>query len=148
VFKRSGEITEWGCKWDSGGLALYGAVMEAIASNAVSSKFPHRVVELLEPYLTEGRGLARQADAESFDAVAVIQKEFAHAISRQSTPGQTNAVQADLEPKLTALLSKLANECDERMAERNGRAESKAQSLLRALIGLCQTVAFAHRTTD
>lgn len=133
LFKRSGEITEWGAKWDSGGLALYDAIALALESKALSGKFPHRVCELLEPYRTQRTGLSKQSDAPDFDAVALIRQEFAHAISRQSATGKAKENEASLLPLLAAYLEKLGTD---------------PQTLLTALDGLCTTVAFAHRTRD
>jgi hypothetical protein len=148
LFKRSGEIIEWGCKWESGGLDLYHAIAAALDDKKITAKFPYRVVELLEPYRTSSRDLARLVDALSFDAAAVIQKEFAHVLSRQSAPGQANAMRADLEPKLNLFLVKTAENWDILTASDKRPIDSKCQHLLKAIIGLCQTVAFAHRTRD
>ena len=146
LFKRSGETIEWGCKWESGGLELYRAIAEALADKELSAKFPYRFVELLEPYRTSGNGLARQDDAESFETASVIHKEFDHAVLRQSAPGKANTVRENLQPKLTAFLEKLAGNWDKLTAEDKRPAKTKCQTLLESLIGLCQTVAFAHRT--
>lgn len=146
LFKRSGETIEWGTKWESGGLELYRAIAVALDAGQLSGKFPYRVVELLEPYLTSGPGLARQTDADTFDAAAVIQKEFAHAVSRQSAPGQARTVLAGLEPRLTAFLARLVADWDKSAKENKPPSDSKCQRMLNALIGLCQTAAFAHRT--
>jgi hypothetical protein len=147
LFKRSGEIIHWGTKWDSGGLELYRAIAEALDAGNLSAKFTYRVVELLEPYRTTQHGLSRQEDADSFDAMAVIQKEFVHAISRQSAPGRTDSLRADLEPLLRDFLGKVAAEWDGSATAGKLPSDSKCQRLLNAVIGLCQTVAFAHRTS-
>ena len=146
LFKRSGETIEWGCKWESGGLELYRAIADALANKELSAKFPYRFVELLEPYQTSGNGLARQDDAESFEAASVIHREFDHAVSRQSASGLANTVRENLQPKLTAFLEKLAGNWDKLTAEDKRPDKTKGQTLLESLIGLCQTVAFAHRT--
>ena len=146
LFKRSGETIEWGCKWESGGLELYRAIAKALADKQLSAKFPYRFVELLEPYRTSGNGLTRQDDAESFEAASVIHREFDHAVSRQSASGLANTVRENLQPKLTAFLEKLAGNWDELAAEGKRPVKTKCQTLLESLIGLCQTVAFAHRT--
>ncbi len=148
LFKRSGETIEWGTKWESGGLDLYDAIASALDAGTLSGKFPYRVVELLDPYRTSGSGLARLDDANGFDAATVIEKEFAHAVSRQSAPGQAEIVRADLGPKLTGFLTKVAEGCDKPTPAGKRAADSKCQRLLAELIGLCQTVAFAHRTRN
>ncbi len=150
LFKRSGEITEWGTKWESGGLALYKAIAQALDSGDLSGKFPHRVCQLLEPYLTTRTGLFKQSDAipDQATATELIQKEFSHAAERQGSKPVVNR------------LHELLGDCLNRVAQSHTEAETKrkeagkppseislTQTLITALIGLCTTVAFAHRTT-
>jgi len=51
LLKRSGEISLWGCQWKSGGLELYQKISTALADGSLSAKFPHRVSQLISPYL-------------------------------------------------------------------------------------------------
>ncbi|MBI4657943.1 MAG: type III-B CRISPR-associated protein Cas10/Cmr2 [Verrucomicrobia bacterium] len=85
LMKRSGETIEWGCQWDSGGLEIHGAILEAIGAGAVSNKFPHRVVELLGAYLTETSPLAAKSlePVKDFPVVDIVRREFRHAVERQ-----------------------------------------------------------------
>ena len=94
LFKRSGETIEWGARWDSGGLDLYRALADALQADQLSGKFPYRVVELLEPYLTQQTGLAKTIPDPGFEAVAdeIIQREFAVACDRQRGPAWTSRV--------------------------------------------------------
>ena len=133
LFKRSGETIEWGAKWDSGGFEFYRALAAALQTEQLSSKFPYRVVELLEPYLTQQTGLARTMPVPGFDKVTneIIRREFAVACSRQRGPAWTSGVAEPLLSLLDHYVAKL------------GETEKK----VRAVIGLCQTVAFANRTT-
>jgi hypothetical protein len=131
LFKRSGEIAEWGSRWESGGLELYEAIADRLANEELSAKFPHRVCQLLEPYLITRSGISGLVDAVEFEATEIIRREFAFAIARQSTPLSTTAHQVDLAEKLETYLTGLGRD---------------PQTLLRAIIGLCTTVAFAHRT--
>ena len=91
------------------------------------------MVELLEPYLTQQTGLAKTMPAPGFEAAAdeIIRREFAAACSRQRGPAWTSEVPEHLLPLLARYVDKL------------GEAEKK----VRDVIGLCQTVAFAKRTT-
>src|SRR5690606_21367369 len=50
LYKRSGEILEWGCRWNDGGLSLFRVLLCGLQEGALSTKFPHRLIELLEPY--------------------------------------------------------------------------------------------------
>ncbi len=132
LFKRSGETNEWDFKWESGGLDLYHALAGALEKGQLSSKFPYRTVELLEPYLDRATGLDRSASAGAFDSVAdpVIEREFLFACDRQRGPHWAPEIVEDLLPSLKRYISQL----------------STAEAKVRALIGLCRTVAFAHRT--
>lgn len=129
LFKRSGEITEWGAKWESGGLALYEAIAAALADKSLSAKFPHRVCQLLEPY---GNGETLE-NAPDFAAAAVLREEFAFAIARQSSSDKERENEARLLPVLETYLGKLGED---------------PQTLVQSLVGLCATVAFAHRTAS
>ncbi|MEI8040277.1 MAG: type III-B CRISPR-associated protein Cas10/Cmr2 [Verrucomicrobiota bacterium] len=132
LFKRSGETIEWGAKWDRGGLELYRALAEGLRTHQLSGKFPYRLAELLEPYLTQQTGLGRMTPAPGFEAVAdeIIQREFAVVCARQRVP----AWKGDLAEQFRGLL--------DRYLAGLGDPERKFGDL----IGLCQTVAFANRT--
>lgn len=140
LMKRSGEISHWGSRWDSQGLALYLAIDEAIRSGDLSAKFPHRVCELLTPYLTIRGGLSRQSDAitSGEEAKDLIRREFRHAAERQGKMGVADR----LEPKLEACLDGIL---EVRASKGNVSAASATQELIESLIGLCTTVAFATR---
>lgn len=129
LFKRSGEIAEWGTKWESGGLALYEAIAEALDDGSLTTKFPHRVCQLIEPY----RNCGHLTDASGFAAAAIVREEFGFAISRQSQAGKAKANEASLLPRLDEYLGTLGDD---------------PQTLLQAIDGLCTAVAFAHRTRN
>ena len=134
LFKRSGETIEWGCKWDGGGLDLYRTIAAALDARILSAKFPYRVVELLDPYLTQQTGMVTTMPTREFEDVAdvIIQREFEVACGRQRGPAWTNEVTNQLNILLADYIAGL----------------DKAENKLRGVIGLCQTVAFAHRTRD
>lgn len=133
LLKRSGEITEWGAKWESGGLALYQAIAAALKNGDVSAKFPHRICQLLEPYRNSPGSGERMSDTADFNATEIIKQEFAFAISRQSENGKAKANLDSLGPVLSNYLELLGGD---------------AQTLLQAMDGLCTTVAFADRTRN
>jgi hypothetical protein len=123
LFKRSGEITEWGCRWEQGALPLYREVAALMIDEQLSTKFPHRVCQLLEPYLTQ----SSQPQAANLATMrSIAQAELAHAIERQGNK--------DLVPELAPLMTTYLSHFEE------------VQPMLRSLIGLFTTVAFAHRT--
>lgn len=127
LLKRSGEITEWGSRWKSGGIELYHKIAELLNAGKLSARFPHRICELLEHYVNHGQ----IRDSSDFDAAAVVVEEFAGAVSRQSARGSAEENAKDLAPLLKAYVGKLGPE---------------PQRLLGDVISLCATVAFAHRT--
>lgn len=132
LLKRSGEITEWGAQWNSGGLELYQAIADGLEGGSLTAKFPHRICELLAPYLPSQTGVGHLDDASSFDAAAVIVEEFRFAVGRQSEPRKAGENERSLVPLLTCYLANIK--------------PAQPQSLVRALDGLCTAVAFAHRT--
>lgn len=142
LFKRSGETIEWGCKWDGGGLELYRVIAEALDAGKLSGKFPYRFAELLSPYLTESTPLLTAAGTvqpvTAFRADEVIQQEFKHTLDRQRGPAFPSDMEAR-ERLLASLTTALASYLD-------NLASNSTEEQLRAIIGLCQTVAFAHRT--
>jgi hypothetical protein len=142
LFKRSGEILEWGCKWESGGLALYEAIAKKMDAGDLSAKFPHRVCALLDPYLTTTSGLGEQQEASGFNAATVIAREFAHAAERQGS----KAIARELDPHLQSYLQGIDTSRTERLAKSQPVNPSLHQEQLQAVIGLCRAVAFAHRT--
>ena len=149
LLKRSGEITEWGAKWDSGGLALYEAIAKALNDGRISGKFPHRVCELLEPYITIRTGVSKQADAiaDQKTATELIQKEFSHAAERQGSESAAEALRGPLSGYLKSLAENYQEaEAADNEGDRPPLKASLTQTLLASVIGLCTTVAFAHRT--
>jgi CRISPR-associated protein Cmr2 len=137
LFKRSGETVKWGCQWESGGLRLFELLLSSIISGVVSGKFPHRVIELLEPYLLSRSGLYIMKGAPGFDTLAVIECEFGHALVRQ-----TNAHG----PAKEALLNDLRVALRKYLEGAGTREGATNDDIIQNLIALCQTVAFAART--
>ncbi|MCF7786762.1 MAG: type III-B CRISPR-associated protein Cas10/Cmr2 [Prosthecobacter sp.] len=139
LMKRSGEISEWGSRWDSGGVELYERITSLLDTNQLTTKFPYRVCQMLEPYLIAHSGLSKEAgtlkDVEDFAASDIIHKEFVFAAERQ---GSMDAAQ-QLSVPLRSYLMKVPT------VGKSG-INSESQPLLSAIIGLCTTVAFAHRT--
>jgi len=138
LMKRSGEMLEWGCRWNSRGLELLKEVQQALAAKHLNNKFPHRVVELLEPYLTASTPLLKEKgnlrSVETFDASGTILAELNHALDRQCPLKG---------PAKRALADALSAKAREYLT---GVEDSNPERLLQDLIGLMQTAAFAHRT--
>ena len=53
VFKRSGEILEWGCNWDSAALDLHSEIVESL-QDELSARFPYKLAAFLAPYELDG----------------------------------------------------------------------------------------------
>lgn len=147
LLKRSGEISIWGSKWNSGGIALCDAIGKAMVDRQLSAKFPHRVCELLTPYLSHRSGISAQEDAiENIDiAKELITREFRHAAIRQGSKNAAN----ELEPFLSDYLDGVVNTREKRERETVKTSPLyPAQELFTSLIDLCTTVAFTHRNRD
>lgn len=128
LMKRSGEISHWTAQWDKGGVDLYRAIAERLKPGGLSGKFPHRVCQLLTPYLTRTTGLSKQEDAiDAATAKDLIVREFTHAAVQQGS----RCLASQLHEPLQACLDNLKQD---------------TQHLLTAIINLCTTVAFADRT--
>ena len=82
VFKRSGEILEWGCKWTSKSLDIYRQLRDSLDEN-LSGRFPYKLAELLQPYGDLTKGMKE-----------VVRVEFEHAWER-STQKAMSAEMAD-----------------------------------------------------
>jgi len=72
VFKRSGEILEWGCKWESKALFIYRQLRDSL-DKSLSGRFPYKLAELLLPYGTL-----------TADMRDVVKAEFEHAWERST----------------------------------------------------------------
>ncbi len=144
LMKRSGEIIEWGAKWQDG-LELYRSLADVLEADQLSAKFPHRFAELLEAYVTDSTPLVREEKAvtsvENFPVDAIIRRELEHCLSRQRGPGYPKDREAagEFDQRILASLETYLHSLTH-------AGKTGAEQRLRALIGLCQTVAFAHRT--
>lgn len=146
LMKRSGEISHWGAKWDSGGIELSEEISMLMGKGDLSAKFPHRICELLEPYITSQNGFSKQSDAPDFDGGQVIRKEFAFAASRQSASKDLEGL-IDKSNNYLNKIIKVYNSTNQELRKEGKPAQecSLNQTLLTAIIGLCTTTAFAYR---
>ncbi len=126
IYKRTGEIQEWGCKWGSQGLRLLKtlvALPKAREKDAKSlGRFPYKLAGLLRPYGLKGAlGDERMRD--------VVLAETRHAIAQ--TPGMAGALDA-------AALAGFLEEC---AVPREDRPAAHAEDYL----GLFLCAAFLSR---
>ena len=137
LFKRSGETIEWGCNWESRGLGAFHAMLVGIKDGIVSAKFPRRIVELVDGYKTGASGkLGGTKPADGFDTVAreILAHEIATATERQRGPKYSREGAEKIRDAVLAYL--------------DSPSPTAGHGKVNALIGLCQTVAFAHRTAS
>lgn len=139
LFKRSGEILEWGTKWDKGGLPLFDAIAAALDAKRLRAKFPHRLCEILTPFITQpsahqGRMSNPIQDLPNFPTDEIIRREFARCIGQH----------ADKEnpPEREELIEHL-----ERYLKSMNESKLRPSQTLEAVIGLLTAVAFARRTS-
>ncbi|HNQ74168.1 MAG TPA: type III-B CRISPR-associated protein Cas10/Cmr2 [Verrucomicrobiota bacterium] len=135
LMKRSGEISEWGCKWEQRGPEAFFAMLAALRTGVVSGKFPHRIIELVARYQTDEPGkLGGTSPASGFDLVVtqILKSEIGTVAGRQKGPNYS-------QPRVSIVQQAIGDYLD----SIPGTARK-----VRALIGLCQTVAFTHRTAD
>lgn len=146
LFKHSGETVHWHCRWATpentpSGLGLFGLVRTGLALDRLSAKFPHRVIELLTPYLLdpaeEGRRLLQPA--QGFPWRETIEQEFWHVLQRQRGPLWQDDFASEVMNQLRGYLDQL----DAFLDADDGKLDTNAK--LNALIGLCKTVAFVSR---
>jgi len=134
LMKHSGEILDWGAKW-GGGLALYHALAAALQDEQLSGKFPHRLCEILTPFLSPRPETGRApvlADLPDFPIAAIARAEFRRLLAQHEGPKWKADSAAPLTEALDAYLATLSNRTPTHVAE--------------SLIGLATAVAFAHRT--
>jgi hypothetical protein len=96
VYKRSGEIIEWGCKWDNGKRFVALELMKKITEYSdgdnpkLSGRFPYALAQLLQPYELEKPKCESISDK---DIKEIIMKEFEHIVKQQggALPDDTRA---------------------------------------------------------
>jgi hypothetical protein len=152
LMKRSGEIIEWGAKWEHG-LDLFQQLAMCLKKDWLSSKFPHRFAELIEVYVTDSTPLSRANHSLSpvgqFPVDDIVRREFEHCLSRQRgaefprNKDEADELRVTLRSALDTYLGSLRKPRTD-----NPTDPALADTILRSVIGLCQTVAFAHRTSN
>lgn len=85
LLKRSGEIIEWGAKWDSGAHELLKTWQESIENGRISAKGAHRYAELLTPYMSRRNELLNYQQHEEYNSQAadIALLEFESMLDRQ-----------------------------------------------------------------
>ena len=81
LYKRSGEIIEWGCKWESGALDLMAEVTKLTEAEKLSGRFPYVLAALLQPYALDDE----TNNAKLAAMIPVAEAEVRHVLSRQGS---------------------------------------------------------------
>lgn len=76
LYKRSGEIIEWGCKWDSPSIELMQEVTRLTTEGKLTGRFPYALASLLKPYELKG---------SMPEMLPVIRGEVRHVLERQGS---------------------------------------------------------------
>ncbi|QSR89207.1 type III-B CRISPR-associated protein Cas10/Cmr2 [Methylacidiphilum caldifontis] len=103
LFKRSGEILQWGSKWSSNQTNTKCYPIEIIEKlktfyneNKISSRFPYRLAELTLPYISH-----KAHDSivkENFDELKpIIEKDFTFALSQHFDTKNDNSIEEEKE---------------------------------------------------
>ena len=78
IYKRSGEILEWGCKWGSKALDVYGELFTLSTLHNEEQinigRFPYKLAALLQPYALKG-----EVDKQM---QAIVMAEYDHAVEQ------------------------------------------------------------------
>ncbi len=99
LYKRSGEIIEWGCKWESGALDLMAKITELTETGKLSGRFPYALAALLRPY-----ALDDEKDAAKLETMRpVVEADVRHVLSRQGE-GLKSGEQAALATEINRYL--------------------------------------------
>lgn len=138
IFKRSGEILEWGLGWPESssnetGLFLFQKLLTGMSSG-LSSRFPYRVVEFLTQYL--GKTDSVEDDAEFAQSLKdILVRDFEDVLQSQgSTAGAS--FRLDLLNAYHAYLEHL---------QKNHSGNRRLNHLLEQVIGLFRTLAWVAK---
>lgn len=135
--KRGGEILEWGTKWDpapgQGALSFLRALAQATARGELTNRFPHRLGELLEPYLNRSTGAADAGFAQSCEAI--VEADLRLTLGRQ---GQ--GMKAATRDRLLELFAGYWKGLE--------GAQGETQARLEDFLGLLTLLAWINRTSE
>lgn len=80
VFKHSGEISEWdGSFCKAIALEAFSDLLQLMDKEVLSSNFPHKLLEFIEPY----RSVGEMEDCAEFSFVEIVKRDLELAIARQ-----------------------------------------------------------------
>lgn len=140
LMKRSGEIIEWGAKWNSGAQELLDTWQACIENRLISTKGAHRYAELLTPYMSRRNELVNYQQCEEYakQAAGIALLELESMLERQWC-GASRAEQDTLRAALSTYVQRL-------MTEQIGTpAKPRVSNPVDELVPMCSVVAFIGR---
>lgn len=142
VMKRSGEIVEWGAKWESCAQELLNTWIDNIEHKAISPKGAHRYAELLTPYMSRQSNLVNYQQHEPYGEAAarIALLEFESMMERQWVDNRQ-----DKAPLRNSLYTYVENLMKERIGtEETLRVSNPADEL----VPMCSVIAFMGRNPN
>lgn len=139
LLKRSGEIIEWGARWDSGARELLATWQQCLEEKQISAKGAHRFAELLTPYQSRQSALVSYRQHAPYGSVAaeIALLEFESMLERQWMG--TSELREELRLRLRAYVAHL-------VAEQTGTpARQRVENPADELVPMCSVVAFMGR---
>ncbi len=142
IYKRSGEILEWGCKWssddskvnDSAGFRLLNGLVTDLSESELNSRFPYKLEAFLVPYLPDSPSIDTDHDFEK-NFGKILEMEAAHTLKRDGGGFETDL----------GLFTSYWNELSTQTFLDEGRPFAKRLELL---INLLRTAAWSSKKTD
>lgn len=146
VMKRSGEIAEWGAKWDSGACELLAAWQDCLSRKLISAKGAHRYAELLTPYLNKPSELVRYQENEAYsqDAATIAMLELNSMLERQWLSPRDKEDKERLRSCMQRYISHLLQQETDSGNTRALRITNPADEL----VPLCSVIAFYGRNPN
>jgi len=139
VLKRSGETVEWSARWADGGVDAAQCLLLALKGEVVSSKFPHRLGELISIYRSQPAPMASKPQAVAgFDLAAVFSHELRTVLDHQKGPAWNDGgtqFAADFKRHLTQWIGKLNTDAN----------AAQLDHAIAQLVALCAFCGFAKR---
>jgi CRISPR/Cas system-associated protein Cas10 (large subunit of type III CRISPR-Cas system) len=117
VFKHSGEISEWdGTFRNAAALAAFSDLLRLMNEEVLSSKFPHKFLELIEPYRSTGS----IQDCADFNFTEAVKHDLDLVIERQRGPDYTAKSGGEIRATMNAYLKTLTGSPTERHRQLSG----------------------------
>jgi len=144
ILKRSGEISRWGCKWNSSGLQLVEQLTRHLLDGQLSNRFSSRLCELLKCYVSSplhtqlGNRQQPVNDLLSSEELqSILAIECATVISRQKSASLGYELQQQLQQAFSSYIGEICKQ--------QANNPALASEVISCLSSLLQSVAFLAR---